>query len=203
MKKTLVTVLAAAAVTACLLSGCGSGEKTGSNSSQAKKVPTETDVYEASLDGFDVSLNLPAPSDATIKAINSYVLKMARVSGKSAEPYTIASYSVKNGSSESTIMDFGFNLTLRDGKKVDGQSAMFFIGDQQDKLPEDKLEESARSGFYDEGVGLYNKLTDLEATEIGPGAVGTAYYVFNTDDLRDIDTVSVTRSGVSREMTKQ
>jgi len=181
--------------------GQNGGDKPESKSSENKKAATTSGVYRASFDRVDISLNLPAAStDPTVEATKAHVSKADSISNTTTGPYIIASFNVKNGSSQPTLCKmFSFSLTFENVNQVDGKQAFILVGDVDQKIPP-----GDESGLNNEGVDLYNNL--IEPTDLMPGANRTVYCVFHIGDLTGLKKVFVSNAAVmgsSKEMKKE
>jgi hypothetical protein len=154
-------------------------------------------VYTAAFGEVQVSLTLPAPDDATVRAIKALTSKVEDLKPSKQFPMTVAAFKVTNGSSGPTrCINYSFSLTFNSGNQVDSRQGYEYLGDLQEVIPI-----SEETALYSEDVDLYNQL--LEPTDIVPGASRTSHCVFKVDELAGLTKVSVSHYGQTQEMKEQ
>lgn len=199
----LVTLSLSFFVILLLLAGCGSTKQATTSTSpktdtSGKSTSTGPGTYTASFGDIQITLTLPATEDATVQAIKAFSSKVEALKPSNQTPITLASFTVKNGSSSPTLCkNYTFSLTFNTGNQVDGKRAAEYVGSIQDSIPS-----SDESGLNNEGADLYNQL--LETTDIMPGASRSSYCVFQVGDLAGLKKVFASYySGGTKEMKKQ
>jgi len=199
----LVTLSLSFFVILVLLAGCSSTKQATKSTSPntdtgVKATSTGSGTYTASFGDIQITLTLPATEDATVQAIKAFSSKAEALKPSNQTPITLASFTVKNGSSNSTRCEmYTFSLTFNTGNQVDGKQASEVVGNIQNAIPS-----SDESGLYNEGVDLYNKL--IEPTDIMPGTSRTLYCVFQVADLAGLKKVFASYySAGTKEMKKQ
>jgi hypothetical protein len=183
-----------------LAGGCGSKTSSGTSStSPATSSSGGPGNYLTSFADVDLSLQLPVAADATTAEIESYIAEASAKAGIPVEPHTVALLSLDNRSKTATRSKmFSISLVNTDKSQLSSEEAWAYIGTLQQKVPS-----SDESGFYNQGVDLYNKL--IAQDDVMPGAKASSYIVFKTADVSRVKAVFVSsfESPGTKEMKKQ